>query len=212
MLIHWLNPRTQTEKLAIAFLFRQFSKLRKNRDAICNFAAHYGSLFSPGEGMRFETLHHWYEKIDEMNSAVAYLDAIECATRDAYNNVLVNDHAFYEYYSSHKNFYSDKETENVMLTRLFTYINRGLNFDYCIWLNQDGIPRLRMEPKNLIAALWLQLALYVTEQKRGRQCEMCGKWFEIGQDAKQKNSKYCSNACRCAAYRRNKNNLTTHVK
>ena len=50
-------------------------------------------------------------------------------------------------------------------------------------------------PHNLIGAMWLQFANYVSSDKKNVQCEYCGSWFE----PKRKTKKYCSDTCRARA-------------
>lgn len=60
---------------------------------------------------------------------------------------------------------------------------------------------LQFIPDSLIAALWLQFAQAISEDRGYRQCEECGTWFELtGQ--RRADTKYCSGACRSRAYRK----------
>jgi lipocalin len=61
--------------------------------------------------------------------------------------------------------------------------------------------RIRIVPDTLLAAMWLQCARVLTEKVTFRACEHCGKWFEVSPDAKRRQSKYCSDRCKVAAYR-----------
>lgn len=56
-------------------------------------------------------------------------------------------------------------------------------------------------PRTLLAALWFQCARVLTEHPEFKKCEHCGKWFELSPDARRRNSKYCSDRCKVAAYR-----------
>ena len=56
-------------------------------------------------------------------------------------------------------------------------------------------------PRNLLGALWLQLALAICENKDFRQCAACGKWFELSPTEHRTSRRYCSEACRSRAYR-----------
>ena len=60
---------------------------------------------------------------------------------------------------------------------------------------------LHVTPHSLIGALWLQCARVLTLNPTFKSCEHCGKWFEMSADARRKQSKYCSNRCKVAAYR-----------
>jgi len=67
-------------------------------------------------------------------------------------------------------------------------------------------PTLRMRPKNLLGAMYLQLAQDFTGERTYRKCETCDVWFEIGtgDNANKATRVYCSDACRLKAYRRRK--------
>jgi hypothetical protein len=67
---------------------------------------------------------------------------------------------------------------------------------------------LSITPKNLLGALWLQVAQAVTGNLQHRECEeqTCRQWFEVSTrlEGKRKNREYCSDACRQKTYRRRK--------
>jgi hypothetical protein len=65
---------------------------------------------------------------------------------------------------------------------------------------------LRVVPRNLLAALWLQCARVLTLNPAFHACEYCGKWFELSPAARRRQSKYCSARCKVAAYRARKDN------
>jgi hypothetical protein len=52
-----------------------------------------------------------------------------------------------------------------------------------------------------LGAMWFQCARVLTENYTFRQCENCGKWYEVSADARKKRSKYCSDRCRVAGNR-----------
>lgn len=59
---------------------------------------------------------------------------------------------------------------------------------------------MRFVPQSLIGALWLQFAHAITGNKEYRQCEQCGRWFEVAAEVRQ-DGKFCQGACRSRAYR-----------
>lgn len=67
-------------------------------------------------------------------------------------------------------------------------------------------PVLRMQPKNLLGAMYLQLAQDFTGERSYRKCMNCDSWLEIGtgDDANKATRLYCSDSCRMKAYRRRK--------
>lgn len=70
--------------------------------------------------------------------------------------------------------------------------------------NQAGQPRLLLEPLTLIAAMWLQLALAVTGEKRFVACKFCRRMFEIStaQTGFRSHREFCSDSCKTMDYRK----------
>jgi hypothetical protein len=60
---------------------------------------------------------------------------------------------------------------------------------------------LRIVPKNLLGAMWLQYARGIDGNKNYRQCRACGKWFEISLEANRPTRFFCKDACRYKFYR-----------
>lgn len=65
-------------------------------------------------------------------------------------------------------------------------------------------PKLFTVPKSLIGAMWLQLATDIADDKRYELCQACRASFEVGPGAARSHSKYCSNRCKVAGWRRDK--------
>jgi hypothetical protein len=60
---------------------------------------------------------------------------------------------------------------------------------------------LRIVPKNLLGAIWLQYARGIDGNKDYRRCRACGKWFEISLEANRPTRFFCEDACRYKVYR-----------
>jgi hypothetical protein len=60
----------------------------------------------------------------------------------------------------------------------------------------DNHQRIIFRPSNLLAAMWLQFAQAVTEEFQLKQCEACGKYFQIGPGARRADAKTCDDKCR----------------
>jgi hypothetical protein len=60
---------------------------------------------------------------------------------------------------------------------------------------------LQVMPKNLLGALWLQLAEAIGGGKKFRQCDTCGGWFEVAPRHNRADRQFCTDACRSRAYR-----------
>ena len=65
-------------------------------------------------------------------------------------------------------------------------------------------PKLSFLPPDLETALWLQLAIAVTDAPEIRRCEECPTWFEVTPGKGRPEKKFCSNACSMRAYRKRK--------
>jgi len=63
---------------------------------------------------------------------------------------------------------------------------------------------MRVTPHSLLGAIWLQCARMLTLNPAFRECAHCAKWFELSPDTRRRQSKYCSDRCKVAAYRRRK--------
>lgn len=70
-----------------------------------------------------------------------------------------------------------------------------------------GKPSLRLFPKHLLGALWLQFAQAVDGEKEYRACKECGKYFEISldEDGFRTNRLFCSDSCKSKEYRGRRN-------
>ncbi len=60
---------------------------------------------------------------------------------------------------------------------------------------------MRFSPDSLNAAIWVQFAEAISEDRRYGQCEECQKWFELTTE-RRADAKFCSGACRSRAYRK----------
>jgi hypothetical protein len=64
----------------------------------------------------------------------------------------------------------------------------------------DDIFRLRYVSRTLHAAIWYEFARAIDGERNYAQCPRCERWFEV----EHKNRRYCSDACKLAAYRKRK--------
>lgn len=63
---------------------------------------------------------------------------------------------------------------------------------------------IKMKPKSLLGALWLQCLMAIDQQKHFAMCCTCSSWFELPENVVRKGRKYCSDACKSKAYRQRK--------
>jgi hypothetical protein len=71
-----------------------------------------------------------------------------------------------------------------------------------LWQAKDGSLSPYLVPGSLVQAMWLQLALHAASAAKLLSCERCGSPFRVGGGTKRRSTaKYCSNACKVAAYK-----------
>jgi hypothetical protein len=74
-----------------------------------------------------------------------------------------------------------------------------------LWQTDEGSLSPIIVPGSLAQAMWLQLALHAASGARLLSCERCGNPFLVGIGTNRRNTaKYCSNACKVAAYKARK--------
>ena len=62
-------------------------------------------------------------------------------------------------------------------------------------------PTLQLVAPTLLAAVWLQLADAVSNDRTFNRCRTCGKWFEVAPEVARSHRRFCSNACKTKAHR-----------
>jgi hypothetical protein len=70
-----------------------------------------------------------------------------------------------------------------------------------VWNGKRNRPALGLVAPTLLAAVWLQFADAVSNDRTYSRCRECGKWFEVAPDAARTHRRFCSNGCRSKAYR-----------
>lgn len=68
--------------------------------------------------------------------------------------------------------------------------------------SDTGAYRFTASARDLRSALYLQFATAVAEEKQFRNCETCGRPFELTPDVARTNRLFCKPYCRIKAYRR----------
>jgi hypothetical protein len=70
------------------------------------------------------------------------------------------------------------------------------------WSGQAKRLPLQFVPESLLGAIWLQFALAVDGNRQYRQCEACGRPFEVAPDKARTSRRFCRDSCRVQAHRR----------
>lgn len=63
---------------------------------------------------------------------------------------------------------------------------------------------LRLIPRTLIGAMWVQFADWLQGGRSPSRCKECRRWFSVVLDIRGRRAEYCGDACRFKAYRSRK--------
>lgn len=218
-------------------LFRNFAELEPTEEAIRQFANKYGLLgisihiLVEHEGKLTmsvgEELKVWAREIRDMRHAVEVLEAIE---KEDYNELqrrfrVSPGEAAYEHdgrweWIYHENIRPDLATyvaEDDLISPAMFFIQRAINAK----LTEHAAPRLlynpdqgsmvlRIVPKNLLGAMWLQFAEAIDSTRKFDRCEQCNRWFAVS-PSERTSRKFCSDACKSKNYRTRKEARRLHA-
>jgi len=71
--------------------------------------------------------------------------------------------------------------------------------------NDSAVFRLRLWPKSLLGALWLQAAQALSDKAEFRKCLECEAPIEISRSGARSDATFCSDSCKLRDYRKRKN-------
>jgi len=174
-----------------AALFREFGALdHANRTSILEFARKYGSLGVPAASQAIRVRGRDGEWRDHRAYGEPHLRwALEiCLMREGLR------------LTGRKSSFERSRRLKWLFDRHLQHVQGRLTF------NQAGEPRLALEPLTLISAMWLQLALALTGEKRFVACKFCRRLFEISteQTGFRSHREFCSDSCKTKDYRKRK--------
>lgn len=173
-------------------LFRTFADLSGTPEVIVTFADRYGMLGGSAE-RRFvvtdsdrigfgEPINRWRDAIRDMRDVVQAWDRARRDDIEGPPRWLGRDEL--------------RRVQRTVNARLSAETGAQL-----LWVADDGCLALRVRPRSLLGALWLQLAQAIDGNARYRSCRVCSAWFELHPDRARSDRAYCSNGCRFKAYR-----------
>ena len=120
-------------------------------------------------------IHSWYKRVERMRSAVELWEG------------------------------GKKSCDLTEFQECFSKGPRGIS---SIMLRKDPVSNrlnLSIVPVHLLAGMWLQLGQAVSGNVKLSKCDVCPRWFTYGTGTGQRKSKrYCSDRCRKAAHRQEK--------
>lgn len=168
-------------------LFLEFASLSEKPDDILGFANKWGLLGEPVRPLPHAILQrrfdakpaiHLLEPVSEWLFAIGSIRSLVAIFSK------VNDEDWYD-------------RLGFLNSQLVASLNVKLEYDA-----ESRDPTLKLLPKSLSAAMYLQIASAITEHAGYRDCVVCKKWFEISRSYAARSDKiYCSDACRMRAYR-----------
>ena len=155
-------------------LFMEFAHTEQTPEGVKAFADKYG-LLSERREMGDEPLYEWYKEIRRMRGGIEFWDQ------------------------------NRKRGDLVPLVEAF---NRRRRIRVEVVLKKSGDPSrasLHITPDYLLSAMWLQFAQSVSTNAHLRCCAWCPTWFVFGTGTgRRKSAHYCSDKCRKAAHRHQK--------
>jgi hypothetical protein len=80
--------------------------------------------------------------------------------------------------------------------QLFHHTSSALTYDV-----KRRRATLQIRPRNLLGAMWTQLATSFAGDREYRQCEQCSSWFALSTEDYRSDALYCSDRCKQKAYR-----------
>jgi hypothetical protein len=102
---------------------------------------------------------------------------------------------------------SPERTEDALMA-LETGIAERAHYEAEFFRPHPALLALQMRAETLLAAMWLQLAMAIVENKEFRRCEFCGKPFEVRQQRRGRQSRgdkrFCTPNCRVKSMGRRK--------
>lgn len=109
---------------------------------------------------------------------------------------------------NHRRELFDTMTRGDLIKPALTVVQRTVNENLAkwaspqlLWSDERSDLTMRLVPKNLLGAIWLQFAGAIERDNEFRKCAECGTWFELTPQTARSDKIYCSNACRTKAYR-----------
>ena len=226
-------------------LFRNFARMEPTPDQILEFAGRYGSLWmlkcEPFCEWEFEIrtmrflVDLWDAVVEKKksgliaehfrpdeNGVIAYLfpETMTAYSPYAHKRVLTTEHGARPGVGWGMIAGGGAKGKPLEVASLFIWraVNTRLNaLGSEVTLDRLGPDqyRLAIRPHDLLGALWVQFALAISDSKEFRQCEVCGRSFELDPGINRTSRFYCQNACRVKAYRMRKaeaNRLHNHGK
>ena len=134
----------------------------------------------------------WREHVHSMNAAREYWYRLQRGIRDGW----------------------DKWDEELEANTQIPHIAKGFKNEVEYWLSLTMSPRLvwspsgkgfefRYAPRSLISAIWMQLALSLSDAKTFRQCPICDRIIEVSKESTgaRTDATFCSDKCRSQDYR-----------
>jgi hypothetical protein len=213
-----------------AFLYRDFAWLPQDPESIIGFARRFGylgvpitveasldndtSYYGPDDIFRpvwVETITSWRQQIEWMQHAVGLSDAVQRENSQTIAKWAKNWRSWrYLFYDFGVTAAPTKDLIWNATEVLRTIVTNRLTFarvvPQVVRARQEPALRMSYAPTTLLGALWIQMALAITEDRTIRTCEHCARVFEVSKEPTgartRSDSQFCSNKCKTADRRR----------
>jgi hypothetical protein len=193
-------------------LFRTFANLKQTPEAILEFANRFGSL-----GGDFDVFRIFKQGIETMKALVRIWDANR--TKDwrglrAGLSVPIFIAPGIDRPDVNVKIAGTDELRNaglrVLAAAIEPFMLRSMFGAWdkprpaLVWNSQKNTAALKLWPPTLLDALYVQFADAILGNKRHRQCQLCGRWFELLRQVNRVDRQTCSTSCRVEIYRQKK--------
>ena len=189
--------------------------LKDSKNKIIEFANKYGLLTTTLTRGYLDSLSSWYSHVKEMDFAFYILELIKQSNIQELKNIIHMEGGNFKYFESDVTI--DSEWASIIwqtspqneLDAAYGFICEIVNVKLrdCVTTNiisnsrNTGV-QMAMYPKDLISALWLQLAHSLSRNLEFKQCAACSTFFEVKSKKRRFERKYCSDKCGKRVYAR----------
>jgi hypothetical protein len=190
-------------------LFRTFAALEPTSEAILKFANRYGVLGFPAAE---ESQRSWQEEIARMKHLVSLWDALDTGHWEAVQAERLREIDRIRHgvnpglpplAQSRDVSPAAAELVRPALRELLGPIQDAVAAIAWegSWHIRAKRPAVKVSPRHLRDAMYLQLAQAMLGDKKYRPCKACGRWFELSPGRSRTDRVTCSDSCRVRMYR-----------
>jgi hypothetical protein len=190
-------------------LYRDFAEVEPTVEEVLRFANKHGALRAQLHQCDIEL---WHNQIMLMRQAIELSKALDEAD---WSSIQKNIHPFHTFdvpaarsirakLDSGEDLSEKQELASAAALRLAFFAGHAISSLEPVpsWNARKRTVTLRMNPPDLLNALWLQFAHSLIGRHEYRQCNTCRRWFQV--DRGRSDRQTCSDSCRVKAYQQRK--------